>query len=190
MVKIYTKTGDQGQTALVGGTRLPKSDTRIDLYGEVDELNSSIGIIRAYITIGKHKESLSTAEDQLSSLQSNLFSLGSYLACEPNKRIRFNILGISDKDISDLEIQIDNMVKELPVLKKFILPSGELSAAQTHIARAICRRVERKMVFLQDSNKDFLEDNALIFINRLSDYLFTVARYINFKLGYQESEWG
>lgn len=190
MVKIYTKTGDKGKTALVGGTRLLKSDSKIDLYGEVDELNSSIGIIRSYIISSKHKEILSNTEVQLTSLQSTLFSLGSYLACEPEKRTDFNILGISEKNISELETQVDNMVQELPELKKFILPSGELAAAQTHIARTICRRVERKIVFLQDINKDFSEYNALIFINRLSDYLFTVARFINFKSGYKESEWG
>ncbi|MBT6324492.1 MAG: cob(I)yrinic acid a,c-diamide adenosyltransferase [Bdellovibrionales bacterium] len=189
MVKVYTKTGDQGKTALVGGTRLLKSDSKIDLYGEVDELNSSIGMIRAYITSSKEKESLSSTEGQLTSLQSTLFSLGSYLACEPEKRTDFNILGISQKDILDLEIQIDNMVKELPELKKFILPAGELSAVQTHLARTICRRIERKMVLMNENDKGYLESNTLIFINRLSDYFFTTARYLNFKLGHEESEW-
>lgn len=169
-MKIYTKRGDQGETSLYGGARVPKDDLRIRTYGGLDEMNSIIG--------------LSLAEGQLSSgiqtsltrIQSELFQLGAELATQ-RKKVSGTKL-IDSSQVSALELEIDEMEKDLPALKTFILPGGSKAAATIHLARAVCRRAERELITLNRAEP--LRPTVLQYINRLSDYLFVVARYINF----------
>ncbi|MDB9883341.1 cob(I)yrinic acid a,c-diamide adenosyltransferase [Bacteroidia bacterium] len=160
-MKIYTKTGDKGQTSLVGGTRVSKSDQRIEAYGTVDELNSAIGIIAS--TNEVHASFLK-------SIQHKLFNIGSILASESN--LSFELPLISDADIVLLEKEIDRLNLELPTLKNFILPGGSVLSAHTHLARCVCRRAERRVVILEEENYTILVQ----YLNRLSDYLFVLSR--------------
>jgi len=167
---VYTKTGDKGDTSLVGGTRKSKADKLIDLYGEVDELNSFLGVLRASIDSDK------TYILFLQKLQHSLFNLGSLLACETEKRAQYNLPSIPKTLIDEIENQIDQLESELTPLKEFILPGGSISAANSHVCRVVTRRVERKLVSLNEVDRP---DNALEFLNRLSDYFFVLARYLN-----------
>ncbi len=182
-MKVYTKTGDKGLTGLIGGTRVTKSDHRISLYGEVDELNSHVGLIRAYA------DKSFSQKDILKNIQSRLFDLGSQMACEPSEREKFNLPDIDDSHVLELENAIDSMSKNLPVLKNFVLPTGNPCAAHAHVARTVCRRVERNFVAFHKTNPDDLKDIHLIYINRLSDYLFVVARTLVNEAGLVEEIW-
>ena len=168
-IKIYTKTGDKGTTSLIGGTKVPKSDLRIDAYGNVDELNSYIGLAIELINDQSSRESLREIQDRL-------FTIGSLLACDPEKEIRMKLPGLYASDITRLEHMIDAMNEELPEMKSFILPGGSKSVATLHIARCVCRRTERAVVLLASSQQ--LPEHVLVYLNRLSDYLFVLARYI------------
>jgi cob(I)alamin adenosyltransferase len=173
-LKIYTKTGDAGLTSLFGGARVAKNDARIEAYGTVDELNSTIGVARAAWPS-------SPIDDELHRIQSDLFDIGALLA-SPGKE-RFG--GVSDARIAALESGIDAMEHELAPLKTFVLPGGTLAAAQLHIARTVCRRAERLIVALQDERTEA----TLRYVNRLSDYLFVAARFANAKAGVADVPW-
>lgn len=176
--KIYTKTGDKGETALFGGRRLPKSHIRIEAYGTVDELNAYLGLLRD--GIGDH-----TLRLKLKTLQDRLFDLGSVLACDPTKNM--NLPGLQDGDIRFLEEEIDHMNDHLPELKNFILPGGHTTVSFCHIARCVCRRAERLVVAL--ALEDKVEEINIRFLNRLSDYLFVLARKLSKDLKVEEVIW-
>lgn len=179
---IYTRSGDKGTTGLVGGTRIRKSDPRIQLYGEVDELNSHIGLGISYLAKDFDK-------NFLLEIQSSLFDLGSNLACEKDKRIQFNLPQIKDELIEKLESEIDKMDNLLPRLQTFILPGGSLEASAFHICRTVTRRVERQMVDFEEQIPGEVPEKALNFMNRLSDYFFVLARFLNHQKKINEINW-
>lgn len=179
---VYTKTGDLGTTGLVGGTRIKKSDPRIHLYGEVDELNSFIGAGMSFLDSDFNKEYLQT-------IQSALFDIGSNLACEKDLRSKFKLPQIKDSLIEKLENEIDQLDSHLLPLRHFVLPGGTPSAAAFHVCRTICRRVERQMVDFEDQNPGEVPEGALRFINRLSDYFFILSRFLNASKNIDETLW-
>lgn len=185
-MKIYTKTGDKGTTALFGGSRVPKHHIRIESYGTVDELNSHIGLIRSQDMNPHYIEVLIT-------IQNRLFTLGSILATDPKKAIlrsgqeRLNIPKISSKDIEALESEMDQMNAEMPEITHFVLPGGHPTVSYCHIARTVCRRAERLASALNDM-EPFLPE-ALMYLNRLSDYLFVLARKLTYDLDAEEIQW-
>lgn len=179
--KIYTKTGDKGKTSLIGGTKVPKSHIRIDAYGTIDELNSYIGLVNDYIA-DKDTNHL------LKEIQDRLFTVGSALACDPDKETKMKIPDLHEADITLLENSIDKMNEELPVMKSFILPGGHVTVSTCHIARCVCRRAERLCVGMQEQEL-FIEPLVLKYINRLSDYLFVLARWEAQRLGVAEIPW-
>lgn len=174
--KIYTKTGDQGETGLVSGSRTLKSDLRIDLYGELDELNSRIGFACSHLDSNPDFQEIINF---LHLVQSAIFDLGSNLACEAEKRESFKLPQISDQFLQDVEHEIDKLDSELQPLKYFILPGGSLSSAALHLCRTNTRTVERKLIRYNQTEKEELPQNSLKFLNRLSDYFFVLARYVN-----------
>ncbi|HYG16038.1 MAG TPA: cob(I)yrinic acid a,c-diamide adenosyltransferase [Bacteroidia bacterium] len=178
-MKIYTRTGDSGETSLLGGARVPKHHLRIECYGTVDELNSWVGLVRAGFD-----DAFTTP--LLDEIQNNLFVVGSQLAADPAKS-NIKIPHIEEADITRLEEAMDAMDKELPALKNFILPGGNVPAANCHIARCVCRRAERLVTHLSYEEK--VEPLDLKYLNRLSDYLFVLARYIAHKAGAEEIAW-
>ena len=177
--KIYTKTGDKGQTSLIGGTRIPKFDIRIEAYGTVDELNSNIGLVRDQ-NIDKHSISI------LIEIQDRLFTIGSLLASDPKKN-KMVLPQISDSDVELLEKEIDIMNEYLPEMKSFVLPGGHTTVSFCHIARCVCRRAERCVLRLNEEQPV----NELIYkyLNRLSDYLFVLSRKFTQDLKATETPW-
>lgn len=174
-MKIYTKTGDKGQTALYGGTRVSKASARVDAYGNIDELNSFIGFAKSEI---KDDEVIR----QLKKIQFDLFTLGSESATPTDKLMLANgksrlTLMITDQEIEELENWMDEFEKELQPLQFFILPGGGKSATSLHICRTVCRRAERSLVFLNESEE--VRPELIKYLNRLSDYLFVLARYVS-----------
>ena len=184
--KVYTKTGDQGTTGLVSGNRILKSDSRIDLYGELDELNSRVGYSSSQISSDLQFNQI---VGFLHHIQSALFDLGSNLACEVENRQKYNLPQISDEFITEIETEIDRMDSELPPLKNFILPGGSIAASSFHLCRTGARNVERKLVHYHATTKEELPLNSAIFLNRLSDYFFVLARYVNMQLKVEEINW-
>lgn len=184
--KIYTKTGDEGETGLVSGNRTLKSDLRIDLYGELDELNSRLGF--SCSQIATELEFQQTIHF-LHHIQSAIFDLGSNLACEVENRAKFNLPQISSEFIQDMELEIDKMDAELAPLKNFILPGGSVIAASIHLGRTNTRTVERKLIHYFHETKEELPINSIQFLNRLSDYLFVLARYVNKSKKIEEICW-
>jgi cob(I)alamin adenosyltransferase len=180
-MKIYTKTGDAGKTSLIGGTKVLKSNPRIEAYGTVDELNSYIGLVSDFCN-DEH------AKNILKEIQDRLFTIGSELACDPDKKINMPIPDLHESDVQLLEKEMDEMDKELPLMKHFILPGGSPSVSFMHVARCVCRRAERCCVNLMESDGGV---NPLIikYINRLSDYLFMLARYTGMKNNTPEITW-
>jgi len=179
--RIYTKTGDLGKTSLIGGTKVPKSHLRIDSYGTIDELNSYIGLVNDIITDLPHKVILTEIQDRL-------FTIGSSLACDPEKEPLIKIPDLKEIDIEYLENNIDKMNEVLPEMKTFLLPTGHVAVSTIHIARCICRRAERTCVHLQQE-KQFVEPLIIKYLNRLSDFLFVLARYIGQQLNVPEIPW-
>lgn len=179
--KIYTKTGDKGKTSLIGGTKILKSDLRIETYGTIDELNSWIGFVSDAINDF-------SANHILKEIQDRLFTIGSSLACDPEKETMLKIPDLHEADINLLEKEIDTMNEILPEMKRFILPGGHSSASITHIARSICRRAERCCVNLATLN-GHVEPLIIKYLNRLSDYLFVLARYIGHLHNVPEVVW-
>lgn len=179
--KIYTRTGDKGATSLIGGTKVPKSHLRIESYGTVDELNSFIGLLN------DHLNGL-IPPDHLTGIQDRLFTIGSSLACDPEKEPKMKIPDLRQADIDWLEQEIDRMNESLPPMKSFLLPGGHITVSTAHIARCVCRRAERKCVQIQEE-QEFIEPLVIRYLNRLSDYLFVLARYAGHLLKVQEIPW-
>jgi cob(I)alamin adenosyltransferase len=185
-MKIYTKTGDKGNTALFGGTRVPKHHIRIESYGTLDELNSWLGLVRDQNIDPKSKE-------QLAQVQNKLFTIGAILATDPQKatlkngKQRLDIARITPTDITFLEKAIDEMDGQLPQMTHFILPGGHTTVSYCHIARTVCRRTERMATLLHENEPIELE--VLSYLNRLSDYLFVLARKLSSDLEAKEIQW-
>ena len=185
-MKIYTKTGDKGTTALFGGTRVSKHHIRIDSYGTIDELNAWLGLIRDQEIAGHSKKLLAVIQDKL-------FTIGAILATDPEKALlksgkeRLNIPKINASDIELLEMEMDAMNESLPPMTHFILPGGHTTVSYCHIARTVCRRAERMATQLFE--KEPFEENVLSYINRLSDYLFVLARKLSKDLKADEIKW-
>lgn len=185
-MKVYTKTGDNGTTALFGGTRVPKHHIRIESYGTVDELNSHIGLIRDQEINPLYKNVLIEVQDRL-------FTVGAILATPPEKEVlkngqkRLQNLGILETDIEFLETEIDTMENSLPPMTHFVLPGGHTTVSYCHIARCVCRRAERLAVHLNDIEPT--DELVIKYLNRLSDYLFVLARKLSFDLKADEVQW-
>lgn len=185
-MKVYTKTGDKGTTALFGGTRVPKHHIRIESYGTIDELNSYLGLIRDQDIATPYKKILEKIQDRL-------FTVGAILATAPDKAVlkngkeRLNIPLITELDVQLLENEIDIMESELEPMTHFVLPGGHTTVSYCHIARCVCRRAERLSVHLYELEP--FDDNVLAYINRLSDYLFVLARKLSKDLGAAEVKW-
>ncbi|MGB0888381.1 MAG: cob(I)yrinic acid a,c-diamide adenosyltransferase [Vicingaceae bacterium] len=178
-MKVYTKTGDKGQTSLFGGKRVPKHDIRIDAYGTVDELNSYIGLIRDQDI---DKRSIET----LIEIQDRLFTLGSILATEPGNT-KVKVPQLCQEDILLLENEIDAMNEHLPEMRSFVLPGGHTTVSYCHITRCVCRRAERLISHLSENEE--IDVLVLQYLNRLSDYLFVLARKIVIDKDVKEVEW-
>lgn len=185
-MKVYTKTGDTGTTALFGGTRVPKHHIRIESYGTVDELNSHIGLIRDQDINDLYKNVLIEVQDRL-------FTVGAILATPPEKETlkngqpRLQNLGIVESDIEFLENEIDRMEEALPPMTHFVLPGGHTTVSYCHIARCVCRRAERLAVHLNDIEPT--DERVIKYLNRLSDYLFVLARKLSHDLNADEVQW-
>ena len=178
-MKIYTKTGDQGLTSLIGGTRVPKSSLRIDCYGTVDELNSYVGLLR-------DQEVNQARRPLLKEIQDRLFTIGSALAADPEKS-KMKLPDLHAADVTLLEEEMDRMNVDLPELRAFILPGGAPAVSFAHVARCVCRRAERLAVALHEES--FVADLVVIYLNRLSDYLFVLSRQMAHELGTEEVTW-
>jgi cob(I)alamin adenosyltransferase len=177
-MKIYTKKGDSGETSLFGGKRVSKSSKRIEVYGTVDELNSVVGVALSHGVVSRAKE-------LLNKIQIQLFVLGSDLATPPSKKVKIDRIGASE--VKFLESAIDELEESLEPLTSFILPGGSPSGATLHVARTVCRRAERLAV--DCSKTDEISDSAIKYLNRLSDFLFVLARFQNKKTGNDETKW-
>jgi cob(I)alamin adenosyltransferase len=180
-MKIYTRTGDGGGTALFGGTRVSKADPRVAAYGEVDELNACLGVVRS------QGELSGDVTEMLEHIQKDLFAIGARLA-DPGDKIaeRVTKVAVTDADIARLEHWIDRFDGELPPLRRFILPGGNRAGALLHLSRTVCRRAERAIVGLGTGS---VEPHLLAYVNRLSDLLFVIARAVNHRAGQPEVEW-
>ncbi len=185
-MKVYTKTGDKGTTALFGGTRVPKHHIRIESYGTVDELNSYIGLIR-------DQEIDLRSKEILIHIQNKLFTVGAILATDPEKQVlksgkeRLNIPKINEDEIKLLETEMDAMDANLPPMTHFVLPGGHTTVSYCHIARCVCRRAERLATLLHEQEPT--DEHVLMYLNRLSDYLFVLARMLSYQLQAEEIKW-
>lgn len=197
--KIYTKTGDKGKTSLIGGTRVHKAHPRLEAYGTLDELNSILGLVISQLnedqkTADSFSEKpwfdLRASLECLSCIQINLFNIGSQLACE-DESIKKTLPKLKSEAIADLENEMDRLSENLSPLRNFILPGGTKAASLTHMARTVCRRAERHCVALVDTleEEERGDDPHVIYINRLSDYLFVLARAINQVFDQPETPW-
>jgi cob(I)alamin adenosyltransferase len=170
MFKIYTKTGDKGGTSLIGGVRVPKSHIRIESYGTVDELNSYVGMVG-------DMAANETITEWLREIQDRLFTVGAVLATNPDKEVKMKLPDLHDEDVTWLEERIDTMNEVLPEMRSFILPGGNLASSTCHVARCVCRRAERICVAMQEQ-EEVIAPIVIQYLNRLSDFLFVLARYI------------
>jgi cob(I)alamin adenosyltransferase len=196
--KIYTKTGDTGKTSLIGGTKVPKSHLRIETYGTVDELNSYIGLLHDHLSVKHIKEIIREIQDKfvmlnqikdiLREVQDRLFTIGSSLACDPDKEPLMKIPDLKEEDVVFLEKEIDAMNEKLPPMQSFILPCGDVTISTAHITRCVCRRAERLCVNMLEHDL-FVDPLVIKYLNRLSDYLFVVARYIALLLNVADTPW-
>ncbi len=184
-LKIYTKTGDKGETSLIGGKRVSKADLRLNSYGTIDELNSILGIVLSHIksdpsaieSLGSKKnQTLVECLELLSKVQSSLFDIGSHLACE-NEKLALKLPKINVEQVILMEVWIDQANIQLKELKNFILPGGSLASSYTHLARTVARRCERIVVAL--SKKTEVDQRIVVYLNRLSDFLFVTSRFLN-----------
>jgi cob(I)alamin adenosyltransferase len=181
MFRIYTKTGDKGGTSLIGGARVSKSHIRIESYGTVDELNSFLGMVN---DMAQNQQ----VTGWLREIQDRLFTIGSALATDPGKDVKMKLPDLHESDVTWLEQRIDELTEQLPEMRSFILPGGNVAASTCHVARCVCRRAERICVGMQEHNEPV---PALIiqYLNRLSDYLFVLARYIGHISNAPEIPW-
>ena len=187
--KIYTRTGDKGKTSLIGGTRVSKSNSRLEAYGTFDELNSVVGLLIEVLKstpLPAAAPPIKTVDGLLTNIQNDLFNLGSHLACE-DANLRTQLPSVTEVHIQELEKAMDEFSSELPPLKNFILPGGSRAGGFAHLARTVCRRAERATVALQET--DHVEDDVIIYINRLSDFFFVLARHLNRLFGNEETIW-
>ena len=187
-LKIYTKTGDLGKTSLIGGTKVPKSHIRIETYGTVDELNSYIGLVNDHLLTLGLQLPLQHTSGGLKEIQDRLFTIGSSLACDPDKEPLMKMPDLKESDINVLEKEIDAMNEVLPQMKSFILPGGHIAVSTTHVARCVCRRAERCCVNMQEQEL-FVDPLVIKYLNRLSDHLFVLSRYIGHLLQAPEVPW-
>lgn len=179
-MKVYTKTGDKGTTMLLGGVRVPKHALAIDTYGTVDELNAHIGLLRDLPAYASRKEFLIFIQDRL-------FTLGSHLAVHPDHEGKMKLPPLYDSDVTKMEQAIDAMDLELEPMRAFVLPGGDVQVSHCHVARCVCRRAERLATALHEV--DPRHERAVVFLNRLSDYLFVLSRKISKELGVEETPW-
>lgn len=179
-MKIYTKTGDTGQTGLIGGRRVSKADLRLDAYGTVDELNSWIGLVRDQPVNSERRELLKEVQDRL-------FTIGAELATDPQKAPKQIMPAIVPADVTLLETSMDSMDEELPELRAFVLPGGHQSVSFCHVARTVCRRTERLVIALNGTSP--VDPLIIQYLNRLSDYLFVLSRLMAQNLNIDEIEW-
>lgn len=179
-MKIYTRKGDGGETGLIGGTRVPKDHVRIEAYGTIDEANSSIGVLRDQDGVDEANNA------RLVEIQEELFTIGSHLANDPEKS-QMQLPDLNPELIEKLESWMDEMNDNLPPMTNFILPGGQIAASHCHMARCICRRAERATITLSRSSE--IENGIVSFLNRLSDYLFVLARYLSHELKGIETPW-
>ena len=178
-MKIYTKTGDKGLTSLIGGTRVPKSSLRIECYGTVDELNSHIGLVRDQdVNAGRRP--------LLKEIQDRLFTIGSALAADPEKS-KMKLPDLHAADVTLLEDEMDRLSLDLPELRAFILPGGHPAVSHAHVARCVCRRAERLVIHLAEDA--FVAELVVVYLNRLSDFLFVLSRAMAHELGVEEVTW-
>ncbi|MCQ2110578.1 MAG: cob(I)yrinic acid a,c-diamide adenosyltransferase [Bacteroidaceae bacterium] len=180
MSKVYTKTGDDGTTSLVGGQRVRKTDARLEAYGTVDELNSDIGVVTTYTQDAKDLEDLRW-------IQGRLFAVGGGLATDLETTPLYDSCRIFQPDIDRVEKMIDDLQEKMPQNRRFVLPGGSRGSAYCNVARAVCRRAERDILRLQETAP--VDPLLVIFINRLSDYLFVLSRHMNFVAGVEEVLW-
>lgn len=183
-MKIYTKTGDSGSTGLFGGGRVPKSHPRVEAYGDVDELNAAIGFARSI-------EQMPRIDEVLVPIQRDLFAIGALLATPDRDKMQQHLTKarVDDQRVAELEHAIDEADRELEPLRAFIIPGGTPKAAALHIARTVCRRAERRVVALSEIEGDALPPLVVVYLNRLSDLLFTLARVANHRSGTGEVTW-
>ncbi|MGB9142655.1 MAG: cob(I)yrinic acid a,c-diamide adenosyltransferase [Aestuariivirga sp.] len=176
--RIYTRTGDKGDTALGSGTRVSKAHLRIQAYGTVDETNAVLGLVRLHTTT----EILSKLDTMLARIQNELFDLGADL-CVPDagEKLSYEPLRILPKQVDRLEAEVDDLNQDLTPLRSFVLPGGHAAAAHLHLARTVCRRAERLIVELKSQDGEHVSESALTYINRLSDFLFVASRWVNAK---------
>ena len=180
ITKVFTKEGDGGMTSLIGGVRVRKTNSRIEAYGTVDELSSQLGLLAATMNDADDKE-------MIFDIQRNLFTVCSYLATDKSQTELSPYSILNPAEVEKLEREIDTINSSIPVLNDFILPGGSKVAAQTHVCRAVCRRAERRIFFLAETTT--VAPEVLQYMNRLSDYLFVLARKLNFILGAREKTW-
>ena len=178
--KVYTRTGDKGQTSIVGGIRMSKASKRLEAYGTVDELNSHLGLLVAMLPNGNYR-------DMIIRIQSCLFNVCTNLATDQSQTPLYDSAKLPQGEIELLEQEVDRMMKMLPEKQGFILPGGTQAAAQAHVCRTVCRRAERRIVSLSEETQIMPE--TLQYVNRLSDYLFVLAKIINFNAGVNEIVW-
>ena len=178
-MKIYTKTGDKGLTSLIGGTRVPKSSLRIECYGTVDELNSHLGLV-------SDQEVNAARRPLLKEIQDRLFTIGSALAADPDKS-KMKLPDLHAADVTLLEDEMDRLNADLPELRAFILPGGHPAVSHAHVARCVCRRAERLVIHLSEDS--FVAELVVVYLNRLSDYLFVLSRAMAHDLGVEEVTW-
>ena|ERR1700761_9317839 len=179
--KIYTKTGDKGSTSLIGGVRVPKSHIRIESYGTIDELNSFIGMVNDIAANAQINVWLKEVQDRL-------FTVGAVLATNPDKEVKMKLPDVHNTDVQWLEQRIDEMNEELPEMRSFILPGGNLASSTCHVARCVCRRAERLCVGMHEQ-EEYVPDIIIQYLNRLSDFLFVLARYLGHINGAEEVKW-
>ena len=178
-MKVYTKSGDKGKTSLIGGTRVPKSSLKIEAYGTVDELNSHLGFVCDQLKKSERK-------DFIRNIQNQLFSIGSILAVEEEMDFD-HIPKLSMEEVERLEKEMDKMDESLPEMKFFVLPGGHIAVSSCHIARTVCRRAERRVIELSEIEK--VDPAIIVYLNRLSDFLFVLSRAITQDLGVDEIPW-
>lgn len=180
ITKVYTRTGDKGETSLVGGVRIKKSDIRLEAYGTVDELNAQLGMLAAMMDEGKER-------DIVVGIQNNLFNVCTHLATDQSQTPLYPSAHLPDGEVQRLEEQVDRIMSELPERQGFVLPGGCQAACQAHICRTVCRRAERRIAQLSETA--IVGDEMIKYVNRLSDYLFVLAKKINFNKGVSENIW-